>query len=155
MSESYDSSPFKALQELLIWCWQHESAIFTGLRGLMSPSEQKGWTFHATKVPSNTYQPVCPQKMPGKWGRTICPLAEVHNFCLKLNVYQKMHSHFHKNGFVGLQEDIRKLLCTFFQFLELKISSSASLNGSIVLLPATSFHVLWHLIPESNKKAAQ
>lgn len=80
-------------------------------------------------------------------GRTIV--------CLKLNVYQKILSHIHKNRFVGLQEDIRKLFYTFFQFLEVEISTFVSLNGAIVLLPATWFYGLWHLIPASDKKAAQ
>ncbi len=108
----------------------------------------KSWTFRYKSALQHL--PACVSSENAReWGRTIFPLAQVHN-CLS-DVYQKMHSHFHKTRYVGLQEDIRKPPCTFFRFLELNISSSVSLNRATVLLPTTSFHVLWHLIPEVIK----
>lgn len=143
-------SKWKALQELLVWCRQHESATFAGLRGFMSHQSKKVEHSRLQKCPPTPTSLCVLRKCQGSGAEQSAHWRRCTIVCLKLNVYQKMHSHFHKNRFVGLQEDIRKPPCTF-----LKISSSISLNGAIVLLPATLFHVLWHLIPESNKKAAQ
>ncbi len=142
----------KALQELLVW-WNLP----------LSQAWEASCLHQSKKVEHSTLQKCPPtptslcvlRKCQGSGAEQSAHWRRCTIVCLKLNVYQKMHSHFHKNRFVGLQEDIRKPPCTFFRFLELKIFSSVSLNGAIVLLPATSFHVLWHLIPESNKKAAQ